>query len=282
MTFSGKAMLAGVAGWPVGHSLSPALHGFWIAEHGLDAAYIPLAIRPEDFPSAFAALPKLGFRGINVTLPHKEVAFGLTTDHDAAAKATGAVNTVVFENGKAVGRNTDVSGFSALLAEHGIASLQSQTVVVLGAGGAARAVVASVLGLGAAQVVLVNRKIEKAKALAGLFGGRVRSADWSELPMVLGSAALLVNTTSLGMAGEPPLTVDLASLSQQASVVDIVYRPLETALLAQARARGLRAIDGLGMLLHQARPGFAAWFGVEPKVTPALRAHLVATLEGRW
>ncbi|MEQ1865450.1 MAG: shikimate dehydrogenase [Micropepsaceae bacterium] len=281
MTASGKAMLAGVAGWPVGHSLSPRLHGFWIAEHRLDAAYVPLAIRPEDFAAAFAALPKLGFRGINVTLPHKEIAFGLTSDHDAAAKATGAVNTVVFENGKALGRNTDVFGFSALLAEHGIQSLKSQSVVVLGAGGAARSVVAAALALGAARVDLVNRTREKAAALAKFFGGPVHDAAWSELPSLLERAGLAVNTTSLGMVGEPPLNIDLAPLPAHGAVVDIVYRPLETALLAQTRARGLKAIDGLGMLLHQARPGFAAWFGVEPTVTPALRAHLVAALEGR-
>lgn len=281
MTISGKAMLAGVAGWPVWHSLSPRLHGFWIAEHRLDAAYVPLAIKPEDFPEAFAALPKLGFRGLNVTLPHKEAAFRLTTEHDAAATATGAVNTVVFENGKAAGRNSDVFGFTALLAEHEIVSLKSTTVVVLGAGGASRAVVASVLALGAARVVLVNRTLEKAKAVEKFFGERVHAAAWSELPPMLASAGLVVNTTSLGMTGEPSLAIDLASLPQRAAVADIVYRPLETPLLARAKARGLKAIDGLGMLLHQARPGFASWFGVDPQVTPALRAHLVAALEGR-
>ena len=280
MTISGKAMLAGVAGWPVAHSLSPRLHGFWIAEHGLDAAYVPLAVKPEDFPAALAALPRLGFRGINVTLPHKEVAFRLTTDHDAAALATGAVNTIVFENGKAVGRNSDAFGFSALLGEHGIATLESQSVVVLGAGGASRAIVAAVLALGADRVVLVNRTVKKAEALAAFFGDRVHGAGWAALPGVLGSADLLVNTTSLGMTGETSLKVDLSAVGKQAVVADIVYRPLETALLAQAKARGLKAIGGLGMLLHQGLPGFASWFGVTPKVTPALRAHLIATLEG--
>jgi len=281
MTISGNAKLAGIAGWPVAHSLSPRLHGFWIAEHALDAAYVALPIRPIDFPTAFAMLPKLGFRGINVTLPHKEIAFKLTVDHDAAAKATAAVNTVVFENGKAIGRNTDVVGFSALLAEHGIVSLRSQAVVVLGAGGASRAIVASALSLGVDQVLLVNRSLDKAQALAKFFGARVQAADWAALPSSLGSADLLVNTTSLGMTGEPALPIDLAPLSKHTAVVDIVYRPLETPLLAQAKARGLKAIDGLGMLLYQARPGFAAWFGIEPKVTPALRAHLIAALEGR-
>jgi shikimate dehydrogenase len=281
MTISGNAKLAGIAGWPVAHSLSPRLHSYWIAEHRLDAAYVPLAIKPEDFASAFAALPKLGFRGLNVTLPHKENAFRLTSEHDAAAIATGAVNTVVFDNGRALGRNSDVVGFSALLGEHGITSLAAKTAVVLGAGGASRAVVASLLSLGAQNVVLVNRTLEKARTLATFFGGRVSAASWLALPSALKDAAVLVNTTSLGMTGEPALQIDLASLPTSSAVVDIVYRPLETPFLAQAKARGLKAIDGLGMLLHQAQPGFAAWFGVEPKVTPELRAHLIAALEGR-
>jgi shikimate dehydrogenase len=281
MTGARKSMQAGVAGWPVAHSLSPRLHGFWIAEHRLDASYVALPIKPEDFERVFAELPGRGFRGVNVTLPHKEAAFRLTSGHDAAARATGAVNTVVFDGGKALGRNTDVSGFTDLLKENGIASLNGQIVVVLGAGGAARAIVASVLTLGAGRVVLVNRTVEKAHSLAAFFGERVHGQDWSSLASALKGAALLVNTTSLGMVGEPPLTIDLATLPPETSVVDIVYRPLETPLLKQARARGLRAIDGLGMLMHQARPGFAAWFGVEPQVSPALRAHLIAALEGR-
>ena len=273
-------MLAGIAGWPVAHSLSPRLHAFWIAEHKLDAAYVPLAVRPEDFTAVFAALPKLGFRGLNVTLPHKELAFKLTTDHDAAAAATGAVNTVVFQGGKAMGRNTDVPGFCGALNENGFSSLAGKCVVVLGAGGAARAIIAAVLSLGVSRVVLVNRTQTKAEALAGFFGERVIAAGWSTIPANLAVADLLVNTTSLGMKGQPPLEIDLAPLAVKAAVVDIVYRPLQTGLLAQAAARGLKVIDGLGMLLHQAQPGFAAWFGVEPRVTPALCAHLIGALEG--
>lgn len=280
MTISGHAKLAGVAGWPVAHSLSPALHGFWIAEHKLDAAYVPLAIRPEDFASALAALPKLGFRGLNVTLPHKEAAFALSRQHDEAARATGAVNTIVFEDGCAVGRNTDVAGFSALLREAGIASIDG-SAVVLGAGGAARAVVAALLSMGARDVAIVNRTADKAAALASAFGVKVRPLPWTALASALGSARLLANTTSLGMTGQPPLDVDLAPLPKGAAVCDIVYRPLETPLLEAAKARGLQAIDGLGMLLHQAVPGFAAWFGVTPKVTPALRAHLLAQMGWR-
>lgn len=273
---SGRAKLAGVAGWPIGHSLSPALHGFWIEEHKLDAAYVPLAIAPGDFKDAFAALPKLGFRGLNVTLPHKEAAFALSTGHDEAARITGAVNTIVFDEGRVLGRNTDVYGFSQLLRDNGIGSLSNRVAVVFGAGGAARAVIASLIGLGAARVVVVNRTLDKAQALAALFGARVVAQQGLA---ALGEAYLLVNTTSLGMTGQPPLAADLGAMSEGSAVVDIVYRPLETALLAQAKALGLKAIDGLGMLLHQAQPGFAAWFGVEPKVTPQLRAHLVGVME---
>jgi shikimate dehydrogenase len=214
-----------------------------------------------------------------VTLPHKEAAFALADSHDAAALATGAVNTIVFADGKALGRNTDVHGFAQLLRESGITTLQGQTAVVLGAGGASRAVLAALVSLGAKEIKLVNRTRDRAEALASRFGRQVHAADWSGLQVVLGKAGMLVNTTSLGMKGQPPLDVDLAALPAHSAVVDIVYRPLETPLLARAKARGLKAIDGLGMLLHQAQPGFAAWFGVEPKVTPALRAHLVSLLE---
>lgn len=277
---SGAAKLAGVAGWPIGHSLSPALHGYWIAEHGLDAAYVPLAIRPDEFADAFKALPKLGFRGMNVTLPHKEAAFHLVDARDETAEATGAVNTVVFENERALGSNTDVFGFAQALREGGVASLVSQDVVVLGAGGAARGVIAGLFSLGAKHVHLVNRTPAKAQELAVHFGARVTAHDWAGVPRLLGATELLVNATSLGMTGQPPLQIDLAAM-RRGVVADIVYRPLETPLLAQARAQGLKVVDGLGMLLHQARPGFAAWFGVEPSVTPGLRAHLVSILEGR-
>ncbi|MFM9865763.1 MAG: shikimate dehydrogenase [Micropepsaceae bacterium] len=280
MTISGAAMLAGVAGWPIGHSLSPALHGYWIAEHKLDAAYVPLAIAPDGFADAFKALPKLGFRGLNVTLPHKEAAFRLVDERDQTAEATGAVNTVVFEGGRALGRNTDVSGFAASLSEGGVSSLFSKNAVVLGAGGAARGVIAGLFLLGAEHVHLVNRTRQKADVLAAHFGAQVTPHPWAALPELLASTRLLVNTTSLGMIGQSPLEIDLKPL-RSGTVADIVYRPLETPLLHQARMQGLRAIDGLGMLLHQARPGFAAWFGVEPKVSAGLRKHLVSILEGR-
>lgn len=278
MTISGAAKLSGVAGWPIGHSLSPALHGYWIAEHKLDAAYVPLAIAPDGFGEVFKALPKLGFRGLNVTLPHKEEAFRLVDTHDDAAKATGAVNTVVFDDGRAHGRNTDVFGFAESLREAGVTTLLD--VVVLGAGGAARGVVAALLSMQAARVHLVNRTVARAQALASHFGARVVAHDWEALPKLLSATGMLVNTTSLGMSGQPPLEIDLKPM-RQGVVGDIVYRPLQTPLLAQAHAQGLKTVDGLGMLLHQARPGFAAWFGVEPKVTAGLRAHLVSILERR-
>lgn len=281
MTMTGHAKLAGVAGWPIAHSLSPALHGFWIAEHKLDAAYVPLAIKPEEFDQAVLALPKTGFRGLNVTLPHKEAAFRLATTHDEAARATGAVNTIVFDNGRIIGRNTDVYGFAESLREKGVSDLTGAVAVVLGAGGASRAVIAALLSMSAARVVVVNRTVDKAEALAAFFGERVVTADWADLPNQLSRATILVNTTSLGMTGQPALGIDVGPMPQDGVVVDIVYRPLETPLLARARARGLKVVDGLGMLLHQARPGFAAWFGVEPQVTPQLRAHLISILEAR-
>jgi shikimate dehydrogenase len=184
----------------------------------------------------------------------------------------------VFENGRAIGRNTDVHGFVQMVREGG-AAVDGAAAVVLGAGGASRAVIAGLLTLGVAEVRLVNRTLDKAETLASRFGGRVKAADWSGLARALNGAGVLVNTTSLGMKGQPPLEIDLGALPAHSTVVDIVYRPLETPLLARAKARGLKAIDGLGMLLHQAQPGFAAWFGVEPKVTPQLRAHLVSLLE---
>jgi shikimate dehydrogenase len=217
---------------------------------------------------------------LNVTLPHKEAAFRLVDTRDDAAEATGAVNTIVFEGGRALGRNTDVFGFAESLRDAGVASLAAQDVVVLGAGGAARGVVAALFSLGARHVRLVNRTMDKAQAVAAHFGARVSVQGWDALPRLLSTTGLLVNTTSLGMAGQQPLEIDLKAM-RQGVVADIVYRPLETPLLAQARLQGLKTVDGLGMLLHQARPGFAAWFGVEPTVTTSLRAHLVSILEGR-
>ncbi|MBO1075130.1 shikimate dehydrogenase [Roseomonas marmotae] len=272
---SGKAKLAGVLGWPVSHSRSPRLHGFWLQRHGIDGAYLPLPVESGDFPDAVRALAKLGFRGANVTIPHKEAAFALCDEVDQAARRMGAVNTLVFREGRILGSNTDGFGFLESLAEQapGWAATDGPAVLV-GAGGAARAIAAALLDAGCPRLTIVNRSPARAEALARALGGPV---EVSTTPPLEG-AALLVNSTSLGMAGQPPLEIDLSPLPAQAVVADAVYVPLETPLLAAARARGLRAVDGLGMLLHQARPGFAAWFGIMPAVDAELRDFVSADI----
>lgn len=276
---TGRAMLAGVAGWPIAHSLSPALHGFWIRELGLDAAYVPLPIEPGNFERAVASLPLVGFRGINVTLPHKEAAFSLATDADDAARATGAANTLVFEGSAVHAMNTDVPGFLASLAEASAGDLSGASVLVLGAGGAARAIVFGLLSRGVDRVVIANRTRATADGLARFFGTKVIAIDWNGVPSALPDCDLLVNSTKLGMVGQERLAVSLDRLKPGATVVDIVYRPLETDLLREARARGHLVVDGLGMLLHQAAPAFHAWFGARPQVTAQLRSHLLGILE---
>jgi len=275
---TGHARLAGVLGWPVSQSRSPRLHGHWLATHGIDGAYLPLPVHPDHFPTAVRALADLGFRGANVTIPHKQAAFAVCDLVDDSARRAGAVNTLVFRDGRIEGSNTDGYGF--LESVRGTApgwQPDAGPAVLLGAGGAARAGAAALLDAGCPRVTLVNRSRARAEALARDVGGPIMIAD--SLP--LRDAALLVNTTSLGMRGQPPLEVDLAPLPAGAIVVDIVYVPLETALLAAARARGLAVVDGLGMLLHQARPGFEAWFGVAPGVDAALRMVVAADIPAR-
>lgn len=278
MILTGKARLAGVLGWPVGHSRSPRLHGFWLEQHGIDGAYLPLPVRPERFEPAVRALVDLGLRGANVTVPHKEAALALCDAVSARARAIGAVNTLVFENGAISGDNTDGVGFLAnLLAGAPEFRPEAGPAVVLGAGGAARAVLVALRDRGVPEIRLLNRTRDKADSLAEAFGPSIRPLDWRTREQALAGAQLLVNTTSLGMAGQPPLELSLERLPPSALVTDLVYAPLVTGLLAQAAARGNRTVDGLGMLLHQAVPGFAAWFGVEPAVTPALRDFVLAT-----
>ena len=286
-SISGRTRLAGVMGWPVAHSLSPALHGHWFGCHGVDGAYVPLAVRPEDVGLAFAALPRLGFLGWNVTIPHKEAAYRLVDERDAAAGRMRAVNTVlVGEGGRLLGRNTDGSGF--------LASLRAQApgwrpaagpVALLGTGGGARAVATALLDAGVPALRLANRTRERAAALVEelrpTFAAPVGVVAWGERAAALDGAALLVNATSLGMAGQPPLEVALDDLPPGAVVADIVYVPLETDLLARARARGNPVVDGLGMLLHQAVPGFAHWGGVEPAADAAVRSRLLEALARR-
>ncbi|WP_162914590.1 shikimate dehydrogenase [Desertibaculum subflavum] len=270
---TGKAMVAGLMGWPVSHSRSPRLHGFWIDKHRLDAAYIPMAVRPEDFSAALRALPKLGFRGCNLTLPHKEAALALLDRIDPAARRIGAVNTVVVaEDGTLEGRNTDVIGFvENLRAAAPRFDCRAGPALVLGAGGGARAVIAGLIDQGAPAVHVINRDLARAERLARELGPAVRPAGWDRVPALLAEAHILVNTTSLGMTGAPPLAIDLAPLKPGAVVNDIVYTPLETPLLAAAHERQHVAVDGLGMLLHQGVAGFEAWFGVRPEVTEELR-----------
>lgn len=277
MIVTGAARLAGVIGWPVAHSRSPRLHGFWLEQYGIDGAYLPLAVRPEALPRALRALPDLGFRGANVTVPHKETAADLCDGVDALAGRLGAVNTLVFEEGRIQGSNSDGYGFMENLRAAGTAwSPGAAPAIVLGAGGAARAVVAALLEAGAPEVRLANRTRDRAEALARDLGGAIRVIDWPERSAALADCGLLVNCTTLGMEGKPPLDLDLARLPETALVNDIVYAPLETRLLKTARARGNPAVDGLGMLLHQARPGFRAWFGVDPEVTDELRRFVLS------
>lgn len=280
MTVTGAARLAGVMGWPVAHSRSPALHGFWLEEHRIDGAYVPLPVRPENLRRALQALPLLGFAGCNLTIPHKETALDLMDELDPSARRAGAVNTVVADrNGRLAGSNTDGFGFcEALKAGAAGWSAARGPAVVIGAGGAARAVVAALIDAGAPEIRLVNRTPARAMALAKELRGPVHGVPWDDRAAALEGAALLVNATSLGMEGQPSLELPLDRLPAGAVVNDIVYAPLETPLLAAARARGNATVDGLDMLLHQARPGFAAWFGVMPEVTPGLRQAVLRTL----
>lgn len=282
MTISGQARLAGVMGWPVVHSRSPQLHGHWLARYGIDGVYVPLAVPAEHFPQALRLLPNLGFSGVNITVPHKETALAVVDEADDLARRIGAVNTVVVrEDGSLLGTNTDAFGFSENLKSAAPDwSAAAGPAVIIGAGGAARAVGVALLDAGAPSIVLVNRTRERAEALALELGPAATVAHWVDRARVLETASTLVNTTSLGMDGQPALELDLSALSGGALVSDVVYAPLETTLLAEARARGNSVVDGLGMLLHQARPSFKAWFGADPEVDEELRRHVLADLPG--
>jgi shikimate dehydrogenase len=278
MSISGAARVAGVLGWPVAHSRSPLLHNFWLARHGIDGAYVPLPVREGDFAAAVHGLRAVGFRGANVTIPHKEAAFALCDAVDDAARAAGAVNTLVFRADGIYGSNTDGAGFVANLLAHGV-SLNAGPALILGAGGAARAVAASLLARGVA-VRVANRSAGRAEALAVRLPG-LGVVEWSRRGAVLGDYALVVNTTKLGMADDPVSPIDLAGAAPRLTVADIVYVPRETPLLADAASRGLACVGGLGMLLHQAVPGFAAWFGVTPVVDDAVFRLVGADIPAR-
>jgi len=277
MRLSGTTKLAGIMGWPVAHSRSPRLHGHWLERYGIDGAYLPLLVRAERFAVALRSLADLGFRGVNVTIPHKQAALAACDDVEATARRIGAVNTIVMDDGRLVGSNTDGSGFLANLRQaHPDWDPAAGPAVVLGAGGAARAVVAALIDAGAPELRLLNRTQARSEALAAEWGGRIAAYPWADRGSRLSEAAVLVNTTSLGLEGQAPLDIDLGALPSDALVTDIVYAPLETPLLRAARARGNPVVDGLGMLLHQARPGFSGWFGVDPEVTEDLRAFVLA------
>ena len=273
MILTGAARLAGVMGWPVAHSRSPRIHGYWLEEKGIDGAYLPLAVRPEALGAALAALPALGFRGCNLTAPHKEAALAHMASLSAIARRIGAVNTVtVGEGGALHGDNTDGFGFIGHLRQEASAWRPDLPVAMLGAGGAARAVVDALSAAGVTEIRVANRSPERAAALAAEAGDTVRPLPWEEREAALEGCGLLVNTTQLGQVDKPALDLDLGRLPSEAVVYDLVYAPLETDLLKAARARGNATVDGLGMLIHQARPGFAAWFGAEAEVTAGLRA----------
>jgi shikimate dehydrogenase len=266
-----------IIGWPAGHSRSPLIHNYWIKQHGIDAEYRREAVPPEEFAAFVKSMRDRGYVGANVTVPHKEAALALSTPDDRA-RAVGATNTLWFDDGTLRSTNTDVEGFLANLDAAAPAWDRGLgTAVVLGAGGAARAVIFGLLTRDLERVYVVNRTPERAQALQKQFGARVRAAGWDETTGLLGGAGLLVNTTTLGMVGQPPLEINLRC-PESMVVADIVYAPLVTPLLAAARQRGLRTADGLGMLLHQAVRGFQLWFGVRPEVTAELRALVEADL----
>lgn len=274
--------LAGVAGWPVAHSLSPAIHNYWLKKHNIDGAYVALPIAPENFSHCIGALPLMGFAGVNVTVPHKHAAAALSQTLDADAVSTGAVNLLVFGESRIAGHNTDVQGFGEALKESlPIHELATGSATVLGAGGASRAVVLALFRTGFRQVRLFNRTRNRAEEVADRFRslGACRVFEWGDWADALDGTQLLVNTTSLGMTGKPPLHVPLGVLPRSAAVADIVYNPVRTGLLTAAERAGLRTMDGLGMLMHQAVPAFEAWFGIRPRVTAELRGLLLEALK---
>lgn len=269
-----------VIGWPVSHSLSPVIHGYWLKEYGIEGEYVKQPVEPKDFEDFLKSLGAHGFIGANITVPHKIEAFRLCEFRDAAAEAIGAVNTVWYEDGKLAGSNTDAYGFTANLDSESPGWDRGGPAVVIGAGGAARAIVWALSRRRFKEVRIVNRTEARAAELAAAFPP-ARAFGFEAMAEALEGAQLVVNSSTLGMAGAPPLEIDLSAAAKNATVCDIVYHPLETGLLRQAREKGLFAVDGLGMLLHQAVPGFERWFGARPQVTPRLRAAVLAAIKAR-
>jgi shikimate dehydrogenase len=271
-----------VIGWPVEQSRSPLIHRYWLEQHGIDGRYTREPVAPQDLDAFVAAMRERGFAGCNVTVPHKERVLGLAHMADDDARAIGAANTLWFETGRLHAANTDAYGFLANL-DAGAPGWDGNgaAALVLGAGGAARAVIHGLIRRGFEDIRLANRTGQRARALARHFGGPVHVVDWDRRATQTQGCALIVNTTTLGMSGQAPLELDLSAADGNTVVTDLVYAPLMTGLLERAAERGLRSVDGLGMLLHQAAPGFQKWFGVRPEVTPELRALVAADLETR-
>lgn len=270
--------LAGVIGHPVGHSRSPQLHGHWLREYAIAGHYVPLAVSPGDLADALHLLPRIGFRGLNVTVPHKEAVLSLAQEVTDRAARIGAANTLTFTETGIHADNTDGVGFLRSLTEGAPNwTASAGPALILGAGGAARAILTALIDAGVPEIRLTNRTRPRAEALARSLGGPIQVIDWPNRAEAARGAALLVNTTVLGMSGQPALDFPAGALDPSMTVTDIVYTPLETPLLRDASARGCTTVDGLGMLLHQAAPGFERWFGRAPKVTPALRSAVLAS-----
>ena len=272
---------AGVIGWPIAHSRSPLIHRHWLAKYAIAGRYTKEAVKPGHLAGFLAGLADRGFAGVNVTVPHKEAVLALADHREPVAMAIGAANTLWFDGGRLYATNTDADGFMANLTQLAPEWRRGDgPVAVLGAGGAARAILYGFAQAGVGEIRLLNRTRSRAERLAEAFGPAVRVHDWGERERALGDVGVLVNATSLGMAGASELAIDLGALPDHAVVADIVYAPLETNLLRAARGRGLATVDGLGMLMHQAVPGFEKWFGVRPDVTPELRQALERDLGG--
>jgi shikimate dehydrogenase len=263
-----------VIGSPIAHSRSPLIHNYWLKQHGIAGSYDKIEVKPGELPAFFASMAERGLAGCNVTVPHKEEALRLAKHRTARADEFGAANTIWFEDGELCADNTDSHGYEMSLDQDAPGWDSATRALVLGAGGASRAIIAALLRRGVERIDLVNRSVERAEELARVFGKSVQAFGFERAPALMKDADLLVNTTALGMLGKEPLDLSLDTLKEGALVSDIVYVPLETGLLKQAKARGHRVAGGLGMLLHQAVPGFIYWFGAAPEVTPALRAIL--------
>lgn len=269
-----------VIGWPIAHSRSPMIHGYWLERYGIAGTYTKRAVPPQEIDAFLAALADHGLAGCNVTIPHKEAAFRAAAFREGSAEAVGAANTLWLENGRLCAANTDTYGYMTYLtAEAEDWSRRDAPVAILGAGGAARAIIYGFLQAGVSEIRLFNRSAARAEALARDFGPRVKPMPWEDRSRAATESAVLVNTTAAGLKGEGALEMDFSDFHPDCIISDIVYVPLETPLIREARRHGLRTVDGLGMLLHQAVPGFEKWFGVRPEVTDELCERIAADIE---